>query len=248
VSETAGSIPSGAPAPAVPSSRFVLSTKIRDSRSLPYVAPFAVFMGFIALRSIYVLPDLIDQVLRVAIVGLVLIFVARPVIDLRAPRWPVSLLLGAAVFVFWVGPDLLFPGYRHHWLFENSILGAPKGALSVAGQTQPLVLTLRAVRAIVIVPIVEELFWRAWLMRWIVAPDFEKVPLGAYTPLAFWAVAILFASEHGSYWDVGLITGVIYNAWMVRSKSLGDLILTHAVTNACLCAYVIAAGKWEYWL
>ena len=66
--------------------------------------------------------------------------------------------------------------------------------------------------------------------------------------MAFWVVALLFASEHGSYWDVGLLTGIIYNAWAVRSKSLGDLILTHAVTNACLCAYVIAAGKWEYWL
>lgn len=67
-------------------------------------------------------------------------------------------------------------------------------------------------------------------------------------PSAFWIVALLFASEHGSYWDVGLATGIIYNAWMVRTKSLGDLILTHAVTNLCLSLYVIAAGKWEYWL
>jgi CAAX prenyl protease-like protein len=230
---------SGAPAPAAS----------RDSGSLPYVAPFTIFMGFVALQgSKYRLPELTAQVVWVCVVALVLIFIARPVIDLRAPRWPLSLLIGAAVFVLWIGPDLLFPGYRHHWLFENAILGAPKGALTAGGQTQPLVLALRALRAIVIVPIVEELFWRAWLMRWVIAPDFQKVPLGAFTPVAFWAVALLFASEHGSYWDVGLLTGVIYNAWMVRSKSLGDLILTHAVTNACLSVYVVAAGKWEYWL
>jgi hypothetical protein len=29
---------------------------------------------------------------------------------------------------------------------------------------------------------------------------------------------------------------------------LGDLILAHAVANACLSAYVVVAGKWEYWL
>jgi membrane protease YdiL (CAAX protease family) len=59
---------------------------------------------------------------------------------------------------------------------------------------------------------------------------------------------VLFAAEHGPYWDVGLVAGVIFNLWMMRTKSLGDLILAHAVTNACLAAYVIAAGKWEYWL
>jgi CAAX prenyl protease-like protein len=221
---------------------------VNRSPSFAYIAPFAVFMGFIALRSVYPLPDLADQILRIAVVGAVLIFFSRQVIDLRAPRWIFSLIIGVAVFALWIAPDFLFPGYRHFWLFENSILGSAKAGLTTAGQMQPAVRALRAVRAIIIVPIVEELFWRAWLMRWIINPDFEKIPLGAYTPLAFWGVAILFASEHGSYWDVGLLTGVIYNAWMVKSRSLGDLILTHAVTNACLSAYVIFAGKWEYWL
>ncbi len=50
----------------------------------------------------------------------------------------------------------------------------------------------------------------------------------------FGSPAILFASEHGPYWDVGLITGVIYNWWMVRTKSVADCILMHAVTNAAL--------------
>jgi len=102
-------------------------------------------------------------------------------------------------------------------------------------------------RASVIVPVVEELFWRAWLMRWLIDKDFWKIPLGTFVPQAFWIVAILFAAEHGSYWDVGFATGILYNWWMVRTKSLGDLILAHAITNACLSIYVVAAGKWEYW-
>ena len=94
---------------------------------------------------------------------------------------------------------------------------------------------------------IEELFWRAWLMRWLISPQFEEVPLGTWSAQSFWIVAVLFASEHGSYWDVGLAAGIIYNWWMLRTRSLGDLILAHAVTNGCLCAYVIAFGKWEYW-
>lgn len=218
------------------------------SPSLPYVLPFGVFVGFIALHSVLPMPDLADQVVRLAGVTAVLLFFSRPVLDFRVRRLVETILIGIAVFAIWVGPDLLFPGYRRHWLFENSITGSAHATLSAAAQGQVAVLVLRTIRAVVIVPIVEELFWRAWLMRWIISADFQTVPLGAYQARAFWIVAILFASEHGAYWEVGLIAGIIYNWWMVRTKSLGDLILAHAITNGCLSAYVIAAGKWEYWL
>ena len=65
---------------------------------------------------------------------------------------------------------------------------------------------------------------------------------------AFWIVAVLFASEHGSYWDVGLATGIIYNWWAIRTKNLMDCVIAHAVTNACLGAYVIGWNQWQYWL
>jgi CAAX prenyl protease-like protein len=126
-------------------------------------------------------------------------------------------------------------------------MGQARSGLSELAQAQPAVLFFRTVRAVVIVPVIEELFWRAWLMRWLISPRFEDVPLGTWSAQSFWIVAVLFASEHGSYWDVGLAAGIIYNWWMLRTKSLGDLILAHAVTNGCLCAYVIAFGKWEYW-
>src|SRR5262249_44277355 len=110
-----------------------------------------------------------------------------------------------------------------------------------------LILALRSFRAAAIVPITEELFWRAWLMRWFISPKFSEIPLGTYSAQAFWMVALLFAAEHGPYWEVGLIAGILYNCWMLKTKSVGDLILAHAVTNAALSAYIIAAGKWEYW-
>jgi CAAX prenyl protease-like protein len=84
-------------------------------------------------------------------------------------------------------------------------------------------------------------------MRWLVKPDFLNVPLGTYNTQAFWITAALFAAEHGAFWDVGLLAGVIYNWWMVRTKSLGDCILAHAVTNGVLSAYVMLTGQWQYW-
>ena len=202
----------------------------------------------LALHSVLPLSDLADQILRVTVMTAALWFFARPVIDLRVRHWAATIAIGVAVFAVWIAPDLLIPGYRHFWLFDNAVTGKAATSLSTGATMSWPVLALRMIRAVVIVPIVEELFWRAWLMRWLIDNDFEKVPLGKYTAQAFWIVAVLFASEHGSYWDVGLAAGIIYNWWMVRARSLGDLILAHAVTNFILSAYVIAAGKWEYWL
>ena len=84
-------------------------------------------------------------------------------------------------------------------------------------------------------------------MRWLINTDFRRVPLGTYSPFAFWLTAALFAAEHGSYWDVGLLTGIIYNWWMIRSKSVASCIFMHAVTNGLLSAYVITAAQWQYW-
>jgi uncharacterized protein len=216
--------------------------------SLPYVLPFASFMAFLAIQNYAGLPPSIDYPVRVVALSAILWVFSRHVIDLRCTHALQSLVLGAVVFVIWIGPDLLFPGYRQHWLFQNAILGRMGAPVPEQQILAPVVLWTRILRAVVLVPIIEELFWRAWLMRWLISPRFEQIKLGAYTPMAFWVTAILFASEHGPYWDVGLITGVIYNWWMVRTRSLGDCILVHAVTNACLCGYVVATRHWEYWL
>jgi hypothetical protein len=205
-------------------------------------------MALIGLNLILPMPALADQSLRLAVMAAVLYFVARPALDFHVKQWGASLLIGVAIFALWIAPDLMFPSYRHSFLFDNAVTGAARSSMPEAARHDIPVLWLRSLRAVIVVPIVEELFWRGWLMRWMILPDFERVPLGAYSAVSFWTVAILFASEHGAYWDVGLAAGIVFNWWMIRSKSLGDLMLAHAVANACLSGYVIAAGKWEYWL
>jgi CAAX prenyl protease-like protein len=139
------------------------------------------------------------------------------------------------------------PGYRNAPAFSNAITGKLHSSLKPAEIGSQWILFWRTLRAVTIVPIVEELFWRGWLMRWLIQPDFQRVRLGTYAPVAFWVTAILFASEHGPYWDVGLATGIIYNLWMLRTRSIADCILMHAVTNAALSSYVIAGSQWQYW-
>jgi CAAX prenyl protease-like protein len=212
--------------------------------ALAYVAPFAAFLCFLALKSY--IPH--EYPLRVIVVSAILIVFSRKVISLRVSHPISSVLFGVLLFVVWIEPDLLWPAYRQHWLFHNFILGTAQSTMPESARVDLVFLIFRVAGTALLVPIVEELFWRAWLMRYLVSPDFEKVRLGTYAALSFWLTAILFATEHGSYWEVGLIAGVAFNYWMIRTRSLGDCILVHGITNACLAAYVIAKGQWQYWL
>jgi len=217
-------------------------------RAAPWVAPFLYFVLCLALLPKLGLPPRTELALWL-ISGLACVWVfSRRLLKLHASTPWASTAFGVAVFVIWIAPDTLWPLWRSHWLFTNSLFGEARSSLPHAALQDPLVLALRVARAVILVPVVEELFWRGWMMRWIQNPDFERVPLGAWHPRAFWITAALFALEHGAYWDVGLLAGAAYNAWIVRTRNLGDLILAHAVTNACLCAWVLATGRFEYWL
>ncbi|HEX4809864.1 MAG TPA: CAAX prenyl protease-related protein [Bryobacteraceae bacterium] len=215
--------------------------------SASYAAPFIFF-----LICLFVFPGLPlspawGSAVWVALAGAACLACFPRDISLRPRFLVLSTLIGIAVFGLWIAPEALIPGYRHGALFSNAILGRVPPAVPTDLFRNPAFLFWRTVRAVVIVPVVEELFWRGWLMRWLISSDFQKIPLGTYRPMSFWITAILFASEHGPYWEVGLLAGVIYNAWMVRSKSLADCIWMHAVTNGALCAYVILGHHWQYW-
>ena len=216
--------------------------------SLPYVLPFAVFLLLLWVGPRLPLDARSESLLRVAILAALLVVFSRGVVSFRWLRPLSSIAVGVGVFLLWIAPDLLSAQWHQHWLFANPLTGKVEGSLSPEARADGVVLALRAARAVVLVPIIEEIFWRGWLVRWIDDPeDFRRIPLGGMSRLAFWVTAILFASEHGPLWDVGLAAGILYNMWMQRTRSLGDLILAHAVTNACLSAYVVFGGKWNYW-
>jgi hypothetical protein len=215
---------------------------------VPYIVPFGLLLVLLALGLVWPSSGIAGQIAFLAVPAAALWWWSRPVLDFRVRRWIATPLMGLLIFALWIAPDAIFPGYRQSPLFHNAVVGFAHSSLVGAARHEPAVLALRTLRAAIVVPIAEELFWRGWLMRWMIHPDFRRVPLGTYQATAFWVVALLFASEHGPYWDVGLAAGILLNFWIIRTKSLGDVILAHAIANLCLSGYVIVAGKWEYWL
>lgn len=108
----------------------------------------------------------------------------------------------------------------------------------------------RFARMVIVVPLVEEIFWRGFLMRLLADPDgdFWKVPFGSHHPRSLVGVTLLFVLAHSSVDYVGaLFFGLLMYGVCVRTKSLSACILMHAVANLILGVYVMMRGQWGYW-
>lgn len=220
----------------------------RKREAVPFIVPFVVLVALIPASGLLGWPVRLELLVRLVLPALALAFYWRRLPAFRVERPIGSAFVGLAVFAVWVAPDLSIPGWRQHWLFQNPVFGRLGVSMPPESLGNPLDLLLRVLRATAVVAVAEEIFWRGWFMRWLVRDDFETVPIGFYQAKAFWLTAIFFAVEHGPYWEVGLAAGLIYNWWAIRSKSLGDLILAHGLTNAALALFVILTRRWEYWM
>ena len=104
----------------------------------------------------------------------------------------------------------------------------------------------RAFGAVVTVPLAEELFFRGYLQRKLIASDFENVPFDRFTWTSFVVSSLAFGLLHQS-WIAGVIAGTLFSLAIYRRGQLADAITAHATANALLAAYVIASGAWSLW-
>ena len=149
-----------------------------------------------------------------------------------------SILLGVGVFILWVNLDGVRLGQRGGVQGFNPALVAPSFRL--------IMIIIRVVGAVLVVPVMEELFWRSFLMRYLIDTAFEKVPLGYFTWSSFVITAFMFGIEHHLV-VAGIVAGILYNMLLYRTKSLVQCILAHAVTNLALAIFVLLLGRWELW-
>lgn len=149
-----------------------------------------------------------------------------------------AVLAGVVTFALWIALD---------WNF--SVTGSARGfdpTLFPDGPLRAWMTLTRVAGAVLVVPLMEELFWRSFLLRYLIRPDFESVPLGAFSWGSFAAATVLFGLEHHEI-AAGMAAGAIYSLILYRSRSLAHCVLAHAVTNLTLACYVVCTGKWYYW-
>jgi CAAX prenyl protease-like protein len=214
------------------------------------IAPFALFIAFLAAGHFVASPWL-PIVRGVAVAALLAVFWPHftelktgstprvPDIDHRGLLFPVlAIVSGLAVFFAWINLD-------HGWVVAGD-LGTGFAPLRADGSIDWAMAGLRLFGLALVVPVMEELFWRSFLMRWIDRRDFLSMHPGKASIAAFAISSALFASEH-TQWLAGLIAGMVY-AWLYKkTNNLWYPILSHAITNGTLGIWIIATGNWRFW-
>ena len=154
-------------------------------------------------------------------------------------EWLTALFCGLMVLVIWIVPD--------EYLFQISSDTAfdPYGLCDSKAAAVGLI-AVRLLGAALVVPVMEELFWRSFLMRYLISTDFRSVPMGAFSWISFIGVAILFGLEHRRL-VVGIVAGAIYGLLLIRQKKLRGVIMAHGATNLGLGIYVLLTGSWTFW-
>jgi CAAX prenyl protease-like protein len=111
-------------------------------------------------------------------------------------------------------------------------------------------LSLRIFRAAVVVALVEEIFWRGFLMRFLAdwEGDYWRQPFGKASWLSYGVVTGMFVMAHGQLdWAGALVYGSLTYGLCVWSKNLGACVVMHATANLLMGIYIMAYGKYGLW-
>ena len=210
--------------------------------------PFGLYISLLVLEGL--LPDWAPGFdvrwlypVKAGLVALALAVLWRHFSELKSYGLPfknllLSLAVGLGVLVLWVNLDA-------GWMLIGK-MGDGYNPTNAAGQIDWMLVAFRIAGAALVVPVMEELFWRSFLQRWVQQPDFMTLDPAQIGLKALLIASALFAVEHVQ-WLAGLIAGLAYGWLYIRTRNLWAPIIAHAVTNGGLGVFVVATGSWHFW-
>ena len=144
---------------------------------------------------------------------------------------------GVAVFALWLGAA--------HFILQPR--GMPTALAGMGPGARALWIATRTLTSVLVIPVVEELAYRGYLLRRLVAESFEAVSYGAVGWIPLLVTAIAFGVLHGPMWLPGVAAGVVYGLVAIHTERLGEAVSAHLVTNLLIAGWVLCAGQWQLW-
>jgi len=224
---------------------------VPDQRKfVAFALPMAVFLGLLALASALrkpgssfwlAAPEYWIYPAQTLICGALVLWFWREY-DFRAPqKILITLTIGLVVFGLWIAPQQFFG-------FPPRLVGFdPQVFASQSGLYWTTIL-FRFLRLVLVVPLVEEIFWRGFILRYLINEKFTSVPIGAFSWVSFAVVTLGFGFAHSpADWIAAFATGALYNLVTYRTRSLASCVVAHAVTNLLLGIWIMRTGQWGFW-
>ncbi len=157
-------------------------------------------------------------------------------------RWSwEAVVVGVVVFALWVGLDPYLPRWKRVGAEWDPVATFGAGSALAAG-----FMTMRVAGMSLVVPLIEEVFYRSLLYRYLVSPDPLSVSFRrlAWRPLV--VTALVFGVSHNE-WVSGILCGLLYQGLVLRRGRLGDAVTAHSITNLLLGLWVVWKGAWHFW-
>jgi CAAX prenyl protease-like protein len=219
---------------------------------LAYIVPMAVFLLFTWMGTTDTFKKLVPHAYpvsyatKVVIVAGLLAYFWKRYTKIRWNHWWLGVIVGVVGIFQWVGMQLFLQRNFSFFAPSPDAFDPTKAFASPAALYA--FITVRFIGAVLVVPVMEELFWRDFLWRQILAPnDFKLAEVGEFGWAPFVGVSVAFAVVHGNWWLTSIVWGLMVAGLLVYTKSLGACIIAHAVTNLLLGAYVLVYRDWAFW-
>jgi CAAX prenyl protease-like protein len=162
-------------------------------------------------------------------------------------RWVVSweaVVVGILVCAIWIGLDPFYP--KIELLFKAGDPWNPLKQFASAPAMGWFFVAVRTFGSALIVPPLEEAFYRSFLYRYFVKTDFEKLPLNCLHWLSLVVTSAIFGLVHYQ-WLAGFLCGLLYQGLVIRKNRLGDAMTAHAITNFLLGIWIVWRNDWQFW-
>ena len=208
---------------------------------LRYILPLATFLVLTELQKRFSGQEIFwFYGIKLAVTSLVLYGCFRGKSETFAgPVGFASVASGLFALLVWLVLGRIIPGDQAV-SFDPAVL--QDGGIRLTG------IAIRIAGAVLLVPIVEEVFWRGFLMRYLINDQFEKVEIGSYSALSFIGTVICFMLVHRTFeWPGAIVVGAVYGFLVLRQRSLRGVIVAHGVTNLGLAIYVLVSGEYWWW-
>jgi len=240
--------PKTSPAPPGPAAADSLSGDLLWA----YVLPFGAYLGLTAVEAQgwHGLSYPVAYTLKLAcVVGLLWWFRdAYPRFSSRGVGWGV--VAGLVGIVVWLVGDRVqgaIPGLNslvEGWLGQRVGFNPFPDETRTTGQW--VFLGIRLLGLCLVVPLMEEIFWRGFLARFLIRDQFTLVPEGTFTPASFGLVVAGFVAVHPELL-AATAWGILINLLWRRTANLWACIAMHAITNALLGAWILGRHEWRLW-
>ncbi len=154
----------------------------------------------------------------------------------------VGALLGVIGIGLWLVP------YVMQWVPQEGGF-RPAEVFGAGSAAVPVQYALRFARAVLVVPLVEELFWRGFLMRWCVNRDFpQEVPLGTPGWLPYIVTTAAFMAVHLPQDYAGaFLFGTLAYLLVVKTRRLMPVVVMHAVANLIMGLCAVLGNMPQLW-